>query len=115
MGAVASFLTMFFGATGPFVAAMLAARLPVRQAYVGTHAACMTAQHGLKIVVFGVLGFAFAPWLPLIVAMIATGFAGTVAGTRLLHVLPEQHFRKALKAVLTLLALNLLLSAAGVW
>lgn len=115
MGAVASFLTMFFGATGPFVAATLAARLPDRQAYVGTHAACMTAQHGLKIVVFGVLGFAFAPWLPLIVAMVATGFAGTVVGTRLLHVLPEQLFRTALKAVLTLLAFNLLLSAAGVW
>ncbi len=115
MGAIATFLTMFFGATGPFVAAMLAARLPGRQAYVGTHAACMTAQHGLKIVVFGILGFAFAPWLPLIVAMVASGFAGTIAGTRLLHVLPEQLFRKALKVVLTLLALNLLLSAAGIW
>ena len=115
MGAIASFLTMFFGATGPFVAAILAARLPDRQAFVGTHAVCMTAQHGLKVVVFGLLGFAFAPWLPLIVAMAATGFVGTVAGTRLLHLLPEQVFRKVLKAVLTLLALNLLLSAAGVW
>ena len=75
----------------------------------------MTAQHGLKIVAFGILGFVFAPWLPLIVAMDASGFVGTVVGTRLLHVLSEQLFRKALKAVLTLLALNLLLSATGVW
>ncbi len=115
MGAVASFLTMFFGATGPFVAATLAARLPDRRVYVGTHAACMTAQHGLKIVVFGVLGFAFGPWLPLIVAMVTTGFAGTLVGTRLLDVLPERLFRHALKAVLTLLALNLLLAAVGAW
>ena len=115
MGGFASFLTMFFGATGPFVAASLAARLDNRLVYIGTHAACMTAQHGLKILVFGLLGFAFAPWLPLIVAMIATGFAGTFVGTRLVHKLPEQRFRTGLRLLLTLLALNLLAGGLGLW
>ncbi len=115
MGAFASFLTMFFGATGPFVAASLAARLDDRLTYVGTHAACMTAQHGLKVLVFGLLGFAFAPWLPLVVAMIVTGFAGTFVGTRLLHRLPEARFRTGLKLLLTVLALNLLAGGLGLW
>ena len=95
-------------------APVLAARLPVRQAYVGTHAACMTAQHGLKIVVFGVLGFAFGPWVPLLAVMIATGFLGTLAGTRLLKHLPEARFRLAFKLFLSLLAGNLILGAMGV-
>ena len=54
----------------------------------------MTVQHGLKIVVFGLAGFAFWDWLPLIAAMIASGFLGTVYGTRLLDRLPEESFRR---------------------
>ena len=68
----------------------------------------MTVQHGLKIVVFGLAGFAFLSWLPLIAAMIASGFLGTVYGTRLLDRLPEETFRRWFRIALTVLALNLL-------
>ena len=112
-GAVGAFLTMFFGATGPFVAAVLATRRLGRHQVIGTHAAFMTVQHCLKIVVFGVLGFAFGPWVPLLAAMIATGFLGTLAGTRLLKYLPETRFRLAFKLLLSLLAVNLILGATG--
>lgn len=112
-GAVGAFLTMFFGATGPFVAAVLATRRLDRHQVIGTHAAFMTVQHCLKIVVFGVLGFAFGPWVPLLAAMIATGFLGTLAGTRLLKHLPEARFRLAFKLLLSLLAANLILGATG--
>ena len=47
-----------------------------------THAAAMVAQHGLKIVAFGLAGFAFGQWLPMVVAMIVTGYLGTRYGTR---------------------------------
>ncbi|NNE83254.1 MAG: sulfite exporter TauE/SafE family protein [Alphaproteobacteria bacterium] len=114
-GAVSTFVTMFIGATGPFVISTLAPSLHDRRALIGTHAACMTVQHTLKILVFGLLGFSFAPWIPLLVAMIVAGFVGTLLGTRLLHWAPEAIFRKALKVFLTVLAVNLLLSAAGVY
>ena len=62
-GVFSSFLTMFFGGTGPFVATFVKAQGLDRMGHVATHAALMTIQHALKIVVFGFLGFAFAQWI----------------------------------------------------
>ena len=108
-GAVASFLTMLVGATGPYVLALLRPLSLGREGLVATHAAAMTAQHGLKMAAFGLLGFAFGPWLPLIALMIAAGFIGTLAGRRLLGRLKEQHFSRLVQAILTIVALDLVL------
>ena len=106
-GLVRTFLTIFFGATGPLTAVFLEKSFADRRAYVGSHAAAMTAQHGFKIAAFGFAGFSFASWLPVAAAMIASGFAGTLVGSRLLANLPEQRFRLAFCWLLTGLALDL--------
>jgi uncharacterized membrane protein YfcA len=111
-GAVASFLTMLVGATGPYVLALFRPLGLGREGLVGTHAAAMTAQHGMKIVAFGLLGFAFGPWLPLVLAMVAAGFAGTLVGRRFLGRLSERQFGRLIKVVLTVVALDLVLRAA---
>ncbi|QPC86289.1 TSUP family transporter [Mesorhizobium sp. NBSH29] len=101
--------TMVVGATGPLMSPILAQLIPGdRKALVATHGAAMTVQHGLKILVFGLAGFAFWRWLPLIAAMVASGFLGTVYGTKWLDRLPEETFRKWFRIGLTLLALDLL-------
>ena len=106
---VVALLGMLVGATGPLVSVLFAQFFANdRKALVATHAAGMVAQHGLKIVVFGLAGFAFAEWLPLIAAMIVSGFLGTVYGTRLLERMPEESFRKWFKIAITVLALDLL-------
>ncbi len=115
IGVIASFLTMFFGATGPFMSALLRQRDYKPRQFVATHAVCMTAQHLLKIVVFGLFGFAFAEWAGLIVLMLASGFVGTYLGSHVLNRLPAATFANGLKAVLTVLALNLLGSALGLY
>ncbi|MGA9254757.1 MAG: sulfite exporter TauE/SafE family protein, partial [Roseobacter sp.] len=79
-GVFSSFLTMFFGGTGPFVATFVKAQGLDRMGHVATHAALMTIQHALKIIVFGFLGFAFAQWIGFVALLIAAGFAGTVVG-----------------------------------
>lgn len=112
-GGLASIVTMFVGATGPFVQALLLPLGLEKRQLVATHAACQTVQHLLKIVAFTALGFAFADWLPLIAAMIASGFLGTIAGTKLLEKLPERWFLLAVKTALTVIALDLLRRAAG--
>ncbi len=112
-GVVATFLTMFVGATGPFVGALRPVARMERQTLVGTLAACMSVQHAFKIVAFGLLGFAFGPWLALLAAMIAAGFLGTLAGTRILRRTPPQRFRLAFRLLLTALALNLLFDAGA--
>ena len=112
-GAISSFLTMLFGATGPFVSAVVASmRLtPVR--HVATQAALMTLQHSLKILVFALLGFAFAPYLPLIIAMVASGFVGTVLGRHLLVRMGHRYFKPILNGLLLLLAARLVWQGAG--
>jgi uncharacterized membrane protein YfcA len=102
-------ISMMVGATGPLVSPILAQFIPDdRKALVATHAACMVVQHGLKILVFGLAGFAFGDWLPMVAAMIATGYLGTRYGSLLLDRMPEETFRRWFKIGLTLLALDLL-------
>lgn len=107
-GAVSSFLTMFFGATGPFVATYVKSLDLSRQPHVATHAVLMTLQHGLKIVVFGVLGFAFGPWLGFMAAMIGAGFLGTLAGRSVLIRMSDKGFKFALDVVLILISIRLI-------
>jgi len=113
VGAVGAFLTMFVGATGPLVAGFVAAASKDRAQVVATHAMLMTIQHGLKIIAFGFLGFAFRPYLPLLAGLLLFGFGGTYTGKILLMRLPERIFRIGLKIVLTVIALRLLVAAAG--
>ncbi|MEQ8332295.1 sulfite exporter TauE/SafE family protein [Nisaea sp.] len=108
VGAATTFATMFVGATGPLLAAFLPPDRYGKMVTVATHSACMTVQHGVKVVAFGIVGFAFPEWIPLIAAMIATGFLGTATGKRFLERMPERIFAIGFKTVLTLLAARLL-------
>lgn len=112
-GAISTFLTMFIGATGPFIQSVLLPLGLEKRQLIATHAVCMALQHGLKVVAFGAMGFAFADWLPLVAMMIAAGFAGTVFGTRLLDRMSERAFALALKIVLTIVGIDLLRRGAG--
>ena len=66
-GAISSYLTMFVGASAPFVLVYVKAQELGRMGQVGTHATLMTSQHVLKTMIFGFLGI----WL------IAKGFKNT--------------------------------------
>jgi uncharacterized membrane protein YfcA len=108
VGIGTTFITMFVGATGPLVSSFLSPEKLGRERMVATLASCMTIQHGLKGITFGVLGFYFQPWIPVIVVMIASGFLGTLLGRRILKGLPERLFSRLFRIVLTLLAGRLL-------
>lgn len=107
-GAVGAFLTMFFGATGPIAATMLSVAKLGKMQTVATHAACMVAQHGLKTLVFGALGFAYGRWALFIAAILVAGFLGAWAGTKFLHAMPEENFRSGFRWVLTVFGVYLL-------
>ncbi len=112
-GAISSFLTMFFGATGVFVANFSKSLKLPRQDHVATHAVLMTLQHLLKVVAFGMLGFAFGPWMGFMAAMIVAGFLGTMAGRHVLLRISDVGFKRALDVVLVLISLRLIWSGAG--
>ncbi len=108
VGIFAAFATMFVGATGPLLAPFTVASSDKRQEVVASHGALMTIQHGLKCIVFGLLGFAFGPYIPLLAAMLAAGFVGSFFGKMALNKLPEKAFRQIFKWGITLIAIRLL-------
>ncbi|MBY6200217.1 sulfite exporter TauE/SafE family protein [Maritalea mobilis] len=110
-GAISSFLTMFFGATGLFVAGYTKSLILPRHGHVATHAALMTVQHGLKLVVFGALGFAFGAWAWVIIALSLAGLAGTAIGKVFLGRMTDHGFRRVLDILLILISLRLIWQA----
>lgn len=111
--AATTFLTLFIGATGPLVAAVLHALRLDRFTHVGTFSACMILQHGCKIGVFVIAGFAFAPYLPFLAAMLLSAFAGSWLGRHILMRLDDGRFHTGLAIVLTLLGLRLLYTGSS--
>jgi uncharacterized membrane protein YfcA len=110
-GTASAVLSMFVGATGPIAAAMVGAAKLDKLKTTATHAAAMSAQHLLKAVAFGFVGFAYADWAVLIIAIVASGFAGTTFGTKSLHAMPEERFRKGFTMILTFFGVYLIAEA----
>lgn len=112
-GAGTTFGSMFVGATGPLVAAVVHRHSDEKFAATANFASCMCFQHLLKVMVFSFVGFAFWEWLPVIALMIAGGSLGTWVGLRALNRIPTQYFSWIFKTVITLLAIRLLWQAYG--
>ncbi|WP_404405352.1 sulfite exporter TauE/SafE family protein [Pelagibacterium halotolerans] len=109
-GVLISGLGMITGVSGPLVANFLR-KIDDRRRLIATHATIMTSSNLAKVAVFSALGFAFSTYLPLVLAMIASGFAGTLLGSRLLEHMPEKAFRLGFRLVLSLMAIEMLRSA----
>jgi len=109
-GVGGGFLTIAVGATGPYLAALLVRGPLERRELVATQAAIQTFGHFLKIPAFLLVGFSWGEHAGLILPLVASVVAGTWAGTRLLHRLPEEAFRRVFRVVLGALAVRLLAS-----
>lgn len=107
-GIISSFLTMFFGATGNFIAAMVKSMNLEPVPHVATHSLMMTFQHFIKVLIFGIVGFQFMPYVPLIIGMLISGFIGTVVGRNFLVRAGGHYFKPILNTILFLAALRLI-------
>lgn len=109
-GAIIGGVGMFVGAVGPLVANFLR-KLDDRRQLIATQAGLMALNNIAKVAAFTLFGFAFAQYLPVVLAMVMTGFAGTVVGSRMLDRVSEVVFRRGFKVILTLMALEMLRQA----
>lgn len=110
LGAAQTALSLFVGVTGPLTNAFLLRQNLSRDRLIITAGLLMTVTHLLKIVVFGMIGFVFTPYLPLIAGMIVAVTLGSYVGTRLRGRLSESLFRKIFKGVVTILALRMIVN-----
>lgn len=111
LGALQTFLALFVGVAGPLTGAFLASAGLPKDRLVITHGTVMTVTHLCKVLVFGLVGFAFAPYLPLVAGMIGAAALGSWSGTRLRDRVSEGLFRKVFRVVITLLSLRMIAEA----
>lgn len=98
---------MFVGATGLFVGRLFLRPEWPRQRVIGTLALTQSLGHLLRVVAFGVVGFAvFTQWQLLAVLCLAV-ILGTMAGKWLNTRLPEAAFARLFRAILVVLSLKL--------
>jgi uncharacterized membrane protein YfcA len=101
-------LGMLVGATGPLGAAVLMQRNRQRDWLVVNTAVYMTANHLLRVVAFGLIGYSLAPWWQLLAAMVVAGVLGSWVGTRLRNRVPELNFQRWFRVLVTLLAARMI-------
>ena len=101
-------LGMLAGATGPLGAAVLLRRNKERDWLVVNTALYMTLNHALRVFAYFALGFSYAPWWPLLTAMIVAGVAGSWLGTRLRNFVPQRDFHKWFRVLVSLLAIRMI-------
>jgi uncharacterized membrane protein YfcA len=111
-GAIVGFFSTLVGATGPLIAPFILALELTPPATVGTMAACQVFQHASKVLVFGVAGFDFRDQVGPALALSVCAILGSAVGTRWLDRIDRDRFRRVVKIVLTLLAIELLVSSA---
>lgn len=101
-------LGMLAGATGPLGAAVLLRLNGQRDWLVVNTAMYMSLSHLMRLAFFVALGFSFAAWWPLLVAMVFAVTAGSWVGTQLRQKVPELNFQRLFKWLVTLLALRMI-------
>jgi uncharacterized membrane protein YfcA len=111
LGALAGFLNIPFGVTGPAIAPVFRRYLTERTAMIATFGAAQTAGHLTKIGLFAGDGFGYGSQLPVMVTGIAAVVAGSWVGTRILSNVNEQLFTRLFKATLTAVAVRVVVTA----
>ena len=108
-GLVASFLSVFVGATKVFVASLLGQRFSDHKQVIGTTNACATLPHLGKIILFTSIGVAVFDHYLLILGLIAVNIVGVLVGRMILIEDKAGRLRTLLKVVSTVLGINLIL------
>ncbi len=101
-------LGMVAGATGPLGAAVLAKHNGARDWIVVNTAVYMSLNHALRMMAFGFLGFAFMPWITLIIGMVVAVTLGSWVGTKLRSRIPQGNFLFWFKLLISALALRMI-------
>jgi uncharacterized protein len=110
-GALVGFFSTLVGATGPLIAPFIVALELSPQGTVATMAACQVFQHASKVAAFGLAGFDLQRHLLPALGLSSCAVLGSAVGTRWLARVPQAAFKRGVRIVLTLLSLELLISA----
>ncbi len=108
-----SILSMAIGAAAVFFAALRKQKGLPKEQILADQSAIMCAQSIFKALAFGLFGFAFGPYIPLIIAMMMCGMLGSWLGVKLLKRMSYTWFDHLFKLVVSIMAGILLVRALG--
>lgn len=108
VGFIAGLLGIFFGSTGPLTARFFLRGDISKEELVGTKASCQALTHLVKIPLFGFIGVNVFQFGVVLVYLALAVVVGTFIGMKSLHRISETVFRKIFKALLTMLALRII-------
>ena len=111
LGFIQTYLTLLVGASAPLNLPFLLRQPLTRDELIATAAAMMTGVSMVKIAIFAESGFCFSEYAVLLCCLTAAVFAGSWLGTRVRQHISEAVFTRALKVILTILALRLVIQA----
>lgn len=111
ISAIASFLSIFVGATGPLTAPFFLNSHLNKESFVPTKSACQVPIHLFKVVVYLISGFIISKWLFYIIISAPLVFTGAYLGKLAAGRFEEQKYKLLLKLVITLLVARMLIKA----
>ncbi len=111
VGAVACFLSLFIGATGPFTAPFFLKAKLNKEGFVATRTASNIPVHLFKLGVYSFSGFLLYQWWKVLAVAIPMVFMGNWIGKKLLGKIPEFYFTLFIKFVITLLVGRMILKS----
>ncbi len=108
VGFFSHFMSLVFGATGPFLAPFFIGEELTRHQIIATKAAAQVTGHLFKLFVYFSMGFQLGQYMPLVVVMVFAVLVGTYVGKRALDRVPERLFLILFKGLITLLCLKMI-------
>lgn len=110
LGAVVGVLSIFVGATGPFIAPFFLRDDMAKEQIIATKAVCQSWNHVLKIPAFVALGFDYLIHWELLLPLAVAVMVGTVLGKKLLGKISREVFAMIYQSILALIAVYLIVS-----
>ncbi len=111
IGFLQSGLSLFVGATGPIATSLLLKRSSDQNKVIVTAALMMSITHLLKVLLFGLIGFAYLDYLWPLVALICGAVAGSYLGAKIRPPEPNPRYIHWIKLGLSALALQMMLAS----
>lgn len=111
VGAIASFLSVFVGATGPLTAPFFLNSELDKESFVPTKAACQIPIHLFKVLVYLFSGFILAEWALYIIVAVPLVMLGAYAGKIMTGRIEEKKYRMLIKICITMLVLRMMVKA----
>ena len=107
LGIFTALISLFVGATGPFIAPFFLSDAFTKEETIATKAACQSAVHFVKIPVFLSIGFDFTGEIPFLATTLVAVITGSLLGKWLLKRINQKTFVIIFEVILLLIAIHL--------